>query len=92
MPNGKLAPNLAKRGITMDRSPLVGHHAGSAVQQEHPVVGGYTPDKVALRRAIALAYDSDEEIRLVRKGQAVPAQIADRAADLRLRPGASRPR
>ena len=36
---------------------------------EHPVVGGYTPDKVALRRAIALAYDVDEEIRLVRKAR-----------------------
>ena len=24
---------------------------------EHPLVGGYTPDKVALRRAIGLAYD-----------------------------------
>uniref|UniRef100_UPI0025E68C53 ABC transporter substrate-binding protein n=1 Tax=uncultured Methylibium sp. TaxID=381093 RepID=UPI0025E68C53 len=39
-----------------------------------PVVGGYTPDKVALRRAIALAVDVDKEIRLVRKGQAIPAQ------------------
>jgi len=44
--------------------------------QDNPVVGGYTPQKVALRRAIALAYDSDKEIRLVRKSQAVPAQTA----------------
>ena len=41
---------------------------------EHPVVGGYTPDKVALRRAIALAYDGEEEIALARQGQAIPAQ------------------
>ena len=41
---------------------------------EHPVVGGYTPDKVALRRAIALASTSSSEIRLVRRGQAIPAQ------------------
>ena len=39
---------------------------------EHPVVGGTTPDKVALRRAISLAVDLDKEIRLVRKGQAIP--------------------
>jgi ABC-type transport system substrate-binding protein len=39
-----------------------------------PVVGGYTPQKVALRRAVALATNTDEEIRLSRRGQAVPAQ------------------
>jgi ABC-type transport system substrate-binding protein len=39
-----------------------------------PVVGGYTPEKVALRRAIALAYNTDEEVRLPRRGQAIVAQ------------------
>jgi ABC-type transport system substrate-binding protein len=38
------------------------------------VVGGYTPEKVALRRAIALAYDVSKEITLLRRGQAIPAQ------------------
>jgi ABC-type transport system substrate-binding protein len=38
------------------------------------VVGGYTPDKVALRRAIALAVDVEREIQVVRRGQAIPAQ------------------
>jgi ABC-type transport system substrate-binding protein len=41
---------------------------------EHPVVGGYTPDKVALRRAISLAVDLDRELRLVRRSQAIPPQ------------------
>jgi ABC-type transport system substrate-binding protein len=41
---------------------------------ENPVVGGYTPEKVALRRAIALAVDIDREIRLVRRNQAILAQ------------------
>jgi ABC-type transport system substrate-binding protein len=41
---------------------------------ENPVVGGYEPHKVALRRAIGLAVDLDREIRLVRRGQAIPAQ------------------
>jgi ABC-type transport system substrate-binding protein len=76
IPNNKLAPNLAKRGITMDRAPLVDITLAALFNQDNPVVGGYTPEKVALRRAIALAYDSDEEIRLVRKSQAVPAQTA----------------
>jgi ABC-type transport system substrate-binding protein len=76
IPNDKLAPNLAKEGITMDRSPLVDITLAALFNQDNPVVGGYTPEKVALRRAIALAYDSDKEIRLVRKSQAVPAQTA----------------
>jgi ABC-type transport system substrate-binding protein len=41
---------------------------------DDPQIGGYTPEKVALRRAIALAYDNEAEIRQVYKGQAVPAQ------------------
>jgi ABC-type transport system substrate-binding protein len=40
---------------------------------EDPVVGGYTPDKIALRRAICGAYDLPDEIRVIRNGQALPA-------------------
>ncbi len=72
-PNGKLAPHLARRGVQLRRTVL----ADTAFQyfnMEDPVVGGYTPEKVALRRAISLAYDIDREIRLIRRGQAIPAQ------------------
>jgi ABC-type transport system substrate-binding protein len=73
IPNNKLAPNLAKRGVQLERVPLVDiTHFYFGL--EHPVVGGYTPDKVALRRAISLAYDSALEIQVVRHNQAVPAQ------------------
>ena len=41
---------------------------------DDPVVGGYAPEKVALRRAISLATDVGREIRTVRRGQAIPAQ------------------
>ena len=41
---------------------------------EDPIVGGYTPAKVALRRAVHLAYDIDYEIRIIRRGQAIAAQ------------------
>ena len=41
---------------------------------EDPVVGGYTPDKIALRRAIGMAYDQQDAIRVVLKGRAVPAK------------------
>ncbi|HJV59408.1 MAG TPA: ABC transporter substrate-binding protein [Albitalea sp.] len=73
LPNNRLAPHLAKRRMTMVRYPRA-DVSYSYFNMEDPVVGGYTPDKVALRRAIALAVDLDKEIRLVRKNQAVPAQ------------------
>ncbi|WP_422010533.1 ABC transporter substrate-binding protein [Roseateles sp.] len=73
MPRGQLAPNLAKQGIHMQRYPRV-DVAVSYFNMEDPVVGGYTPDKIALRRAINLAVDLDKEIRLVRRGQAVKSQ------------------
>ena len=73
IPNNQLAPHLKKRGIQIERVPLA-DVTFSYFAMEHPVVGGYTPDKVALRRALALAYDSNQEIMLTRKGQAIPAQ------------------
>ncbi len=73
IPNNRLSPHLAKQGIKMARVPLV-DTTMSYFGMEHPVVGGYTPDKVALRRAMALAYDSQAEIERVRLGQAIPAQ------------------
>jgi ABC-type transport system substrate-binding protein len=76
IPNDKLAPNLVKRNITMDRAPLADITLAALFNQDNPVVGGYSAEKVALRRAIALGYNSNEEIRIARKGQAVPAQTA----------------
>jgi ABC-type transport system substrate-binding protein len=73
MPNNQLAPNLAKQGITMVRYPRADVSV-SYFGMENPVVGGTEPHKVALRRAISLAVDVEKEIRLVRRGQAIPAQ------------------
>ena len=41
---------------------------------DDPVVGGYSPERVALRRAISLGYNVEEEIRLIRRGSMTPAQ------------------
>jgi ABC-type transport system substrate-binding protein len=73
MPNNKLAPNLKKRDVVMVRYPRA-DVALSYFNMEDPLVGGYTPDKVALRRAINLAVNLEKEIRLVRRSQAVPSQ------------------
>ena len=72
-PNNKVAANLARRGIHMDQVPAL-DLTYNFFNMRDPVVGGYTPEKVALRRAIALSYKTDDEINIIRKGQAVAAQ------------------
>lgn len=73
IPNNELAPSLKRKGIRMDRYARADISV-SYFGMENPIVGGYTPEKVALRRAISLAVNLDEEIRLVRRNQAIPAQ------------------
>jgi ABC-type transport system substrate-binding protein len=73
LPGGKVAPNLAKQGVTGYRT--VGPEGVLTVyNMDDPVVGGTTPAKIALRRALNLAVDVPREIALVRRGQAIPAQ------------------
>ena len=72
-PKGKLAPNLAKRGVGLHRV-VNSDRTLYYFNMEDPLVGGYTPEKVALRRAISLATDVSREINLLRRGQAIPAQ------------------
>jgi ABC-type transport system substrate-binding protein len=73
MPNGKIAPHLAKKGIVGIRQ-VNADQSLTYYNMEDPVVGGYTPEKVALRRAFSLATDIEREIRVIRRGQAIPAQ------------------
>jgi len=73
MPNGRIAPNLEKQGKHAYRT-VASDVLFTVFNMEDPVVGGYTPDRIALRRAISLAVDVDRELRLVRRGQAVQAQ------------------
>jgi ABC-type transport system substrate-binding protein len=72
-PNNKLAPNLAKQGMEMEQVAAM-DLTYAYFNMDDPTVGGYGPEKVALRRAISLAYNTRDEIAIVRKGQAVPAQ------------------
>jgi len=73
MPNGKVAPNLAKRGIHGYR---VVDPAGNYYffNMEDATVGGYSPEKVALRRAIALGLDSKTIIDYAYSGLGAVAQ------------------
>ncbi len=73
IPGGKVAPNLAKRGIKAYRVASADVTL-MVFNMEDPLVGGYTPEKVALRRAMVLGNDVDREIRIAWRGQAIPAQ------------------
>ena len=73
MPNGELAPNLAKQGVQA-HTYLNADFTMSWFNMDDPTVGGYTPEKVALRRAIGLAYDIGREIHIARRDQAIAAQ------------------
>jgi len=70
IPDNKLAADLAARGIEWDRSvePEITYYF---FNMNDPAVGGYTKDRIALRRAIAISYDTGEEVRVIRKGQAI---------------------
>jgi ABC-type transport system substrate-binding protein len=72
-PNNKVAKNLERRGIRMEQFPTL-DVTYAFYNFDDPVFGGYTPDKVALRRAINLSYKIKDEIAILRKGQAIPAQ------------------
>ena len=67
-----LKPEYAKRGIVLHREmePSLTY---TFFNMDDAVVGGYTPEKIALRRALALAYDRTSIIKTLRSGQAVPA-------------------
>jgi len=73
VPNGVLAPGLARRGLRVDRQ-VISAIAFTYFNMDDLVVGGYEPQQVALRRALSLAWDVDEEIRMQWRGQAVIAQ------------------
>ncbi len=72
MPNGVMAPNLAKRGVQGQRTVRASTQY-TFFNMDDPTVGGYTPERVALRRAISMGLDIDREIRLGRRGQGIAA-------------------
>ena len=69
---GRLLPALASRGVDLQRATELSV-SYTMFNLEDPVLGGYTPEKVALRRAICGAYNLDEEVRVLRNNQAFRA-------------------
>ena len=67
-----LKPEFAKRGILLHReiTPSISFFFFNL---DHPLVGGYAPEKIALRRAISMGYDRNTAIAQLLNGQAIPA-------------------
>jgi oligopeptide transport system substrate-binding protein len=68
--NGKLKPELAQKGIQLSRSvdPEITYYYWN---MKDAMVGGLSKEKIALRRAMAMAYNVDEEIHIVWNNEAI---------------------
>jgi oligopeptide transport system substrate-binding protein len=68
--NGELRPELVAKGVQLSRliDPEITFYYWN---MEDPVLGGFSKEKIALRRAIAMAHDIEEEIRIASNGEAV---------------------
>lgn len=72
--NGLLKPSLKQKGVQLSRitDPLIGYHYWN---MQNPVVGGFSKEKIALRRAMAMAYSTDNMISVLLKGDANKLQM-----------------
>ncbi|MFL9923560.1 ABC transporter substrate-binding protein [Herbaspirillum lusitanum] len=70
----QLKPELQQQGIRLARQ-TVPDLVYTLLNYRDPVIGGGSLDKIALRRAIVMSYDVDEELRSVRQGQARRAEM-----------------
>ena len=63
-----LQPRFAKAGVKLARGvqPAINY---TYFNMEDPVVGGYTQERIALRRAFGMCYNCEEEIRILWQGQ-----------------------
>jgi ABC-type transport system substrate-binding protein len=69
-----LKPSLAQQGIALYRTNDL-DMTYTAFNMKDPVIGGMSKDKIALRRAMAMAYDVEKEIEVIRKGQAIHLEM-----------------
>ncbi|MDD5175887.1 MAG: ABC transporter substrate-binding protein [Sterolibacterium sp.] len=71
--NGKLRPEFVAQGVQLSRivDPEISYVYWN---MQNPVIGGLSKEKIALRRAIAMAYNVQEEIALVWNGEAIPLE------------------
>jgi ABC-type transport system substrate-binding protein len=83
----KLKPEFAKAGVRLHRQiePALGFFF---FNMDDPLVGGYTPEKIALRRAMVMALDRRARAEVLQSGQAelatqmIPPPVPGHAASL----------
>jgi oligopeptide transport system substrate-binding protein len=73
LPDNKVSPELVQQGVALSRitDPDINY---TYLNTTDPEFGGFTKEKIALRRAILMSFDNAEMIRVIRKNQAVEAQ------------------
>lgn len=71
---GKLKPEFEKQHIRLQRF-IEPNTSFTIFNMNDPTVGGYTKEKIALRRAIAMSYKVSDDVNLVQNGQAVIANM-----------------
>jgi ABC-type transport system substrate-binding protein len=72
--NGELKPELKAKGLSIYRyvSPATGF---ATFNFTDPVIGGFEPAKVALRRAIAMSFNTNDLLHVVFQDNATRAQM-----------------
>ncbi len=78
IPGGKLAPTMEKRGMTVRPDEVAWltytlFNMSERIDGKINPVGGYSAERIALRRAISMAYPVQDEISIVEKNQAILA-------------------
>lgn len=70
----RLLPQWTAKGVALYRMVLPSI-TYVALDFRDSLLGGFSKEKIALRRAIIMGYDIPDDIRVLRKGQAVQAQM-----------------
>ena len=72
--NNQLKPAMRQKGIRLypNKEAEITY---TMLNMRDPIIGGNSLDKIALRRAIAMSFNVDEYIRILRKEQAVKAEM-----------------
>lgn len=70
--NGKLLPEYAEKGVKHQRA-LEPALAYDYFNLDDPIIGGREPAKIALRRAIIIAFPNEDYVRVTFRNQATPA-------------------
>lgn len=72
--NNQLKPAMRQKGIRLypNKEAEITY---TMLNMRDPIIGGNNLEKIALRRAIAMSFNVDEYIRILRKGQAVKAEM-----------------